>query len=267
MSWSWGRSSIFSRFQEAAPPLQMERSIICPLEAEHADRISALLAPPSPQSSQAGHSLPAPPPSLYFLSPPPALFLSEQSMSLHLVLMQEYYRKLLAERAFLQSVVDKLIKVPAVAASVYARSEFKEGELILKDQMLVGAQHSSNKVDCFVCSYCFRFIGSIELQIGRKLYLQSLGLSTDKKHDHGEPSHSKVEVCLDESSEEKAAPMEILDSMPICSFSDKMNDISLPIDLLDALMNGSLTLPHSKQFSLPSVVPCCGGCEEEHYCR
>ncbi|KAJ0974813.1 hypothetical protein J5N97_016778 [Dioscorea zingiberensis] len=66
----------------------------------------------------------------------------------------------------------------ATRAGVYANKEFKEGELILKDEMLVAAQHSSNKVDCLVCSKCFRYIGSVELQIGRKLYLQSCGLSS-----------------------------------------------------------------------------------------
>lgn len=33
-----------------------------------------------------------------------------------------------------------------VNSGVYADSDFGEGELVLKDQMLVGAQHSSNKV-------------------------------------------------------------------------------------------------------------------------
>lgn len=44
-------------------------------------------------------------------------------------------------------------------AGVYADMDFKEGELVLKDQMLVGAQHSFNKVlllffspHMFVCS-------------------------------------------------------------------------------------------------------------------
>ncbi|XLS71007.1 hypothetical protein HN51_027872 [Arachis hypogaea] len=34
--------------------------------------------------------------------------------------------------------------------------------------------HSFNKIDCFVYSFCFCFIGFIELQIGRRLYLQGL---------------------------------------------------------------------------------------------
>ncbi|KAJ0804787.1 putative [histone H3]-lysine(4) N-trimethyltransferase [Helianthus annuus] len=33
--------------------------------------------------------------------------------------------------------------------------------------------------DCLVCGCCFRFIGSIEIQIGRKLYLQGLGSPKD----------------------------------------------------------------------------------------
>lgn len=33
-----------------------------------------------------------------------------------------------------------------LTAGVYADIDFKEGELVLKDQMLVGAQHYSNKV-------------------------------------------------------------------------------------------------------------------------
>lgn len=41
-----------------------------------------------------------------------------------------------------------------VKAGVYADSDFGEGELVLKDQILVGAQHSSNKV-LFVCISIF----------------------------------------------------------------------------------------------------------------
>ncbi|KAK1407344.1 hypothetical protein QVD17_38958 [Tagetes erecta] len=58
---------------------------------------------------------------------------------------------------------------------VYADMDFEEGDLVLKDPMLVGIQHSSNKIDCLVCGCCFCFIGSIEMQIGRKLFLQGLG--------------------------------------------------------------------------------------------
>ncbi|XP_028216507.1 DNA polymerase I A, chloroplastic/mitochondrial-like [Glycine soja] len=39
---------------------------------------------------------------------------------------------------------------------------------------VVGAQHPLKKIDCLVCSLCFRFVGSIELEIGRRLYMQQL---------------------------------------------------------------------------------------------
>lgn len=138
--------------------------------------------------------------------------------------------------------------------------------------MLVGAQHSSNKVlgyvnmllycplcseflhpvvnlffvfsciwkvDCLVCSFCFRFIGSIELQIGRKLYLEELGVSA-------------VDECG------------LSDGMGCSSSSEKTR---LPHDTIQSLMNGSLQLPYSENFPLPSVVPCLGGCKEAYYCR
>ena len=120
-----------------------------------------------------------------------------------------------------------------VLAGVSANKDFDEGDLILKDQVLVGAQHSLNKVcltcyqncsdvhscphffyvncysmkyyisvlcvllqiDCVVCSYCFRFIGSIEFQIGHRLYLQSIGSSVGchrERHCHGSDSGSST---------------------------------------------------------------------------
>ncbi|KAI7741890.1 hypothetical protein M8C21_005436 [Ambrosia artemisiifolia] len=74
---------------------------------------------------------------------------------------------------------------------VYADIDFEEEELVLKDQMLVGMQHSSNKIDCLVCGCCFRFIGSIEIQIGRKLYLQGLGGGP-----HDDCFNEKVELLM-----------------------------------------------------------------------
>ncbi|KAK4486856.1 hypothetical protein RD792_006164, partial [Penstemon davidsonii] len=133
---------------------------------------------------------------------------------------------------------------------VYCEVDFQEDELVMKDQMLVGAQHSSNKlhllslmwqIDCLVCSFCFRFIGSIELQIGRKLYLQELGVSAT---DECGPSNG-----------------------PGCSSgSSSSQKTRLPRDIIASLMNGDLQLPYSEKFPLPSVVPCLGGCKEAYYC-
>ncbi|CAN6999790.1 unnamed protein product [Brassica rapa subsp. trilocularis] len=114
---------------------------------------------------------------------------------------------------------------------VYADSEFQEDELILKDEILVGIQHSSNKVDCLVCSFCFRFIGSIEKQIGRKLYFNNMGLSG---------------CCGGASS--------------------SSNLHSLPQGVVTSLMNGEIALPHTDKFPLPSPLSCPGGCQEAFYC-
>ncbi|KAF6159260.1 hypothetical protein GIB67_032031 [Kingdonia uniflora] len=137
---------------------------------------------------------------------------------------------------------------------VYANSDFSEGKLVLKDQILVGAQHSSNKVDCLVCSYCFRFIGSIELQIGRKLYLQNLGLSASMK-------------CESSSSyEENDSLMTGNDNGGSCSSSEPKEKVPLHEEVIESLMNGGIVLPYAKQFSLPSSVQCSGGCGEALYC-
>ncbi|XP_058072761.1 histone-lysine N-methyltransferase ATXR2-like isoform X2 [Magnolia sinica] len=203
-------------------------SIICPLDKEYSDIIAALLATPSPQSSQ------------------------------------DYYDQLITER---RCHGLEIKQSEEHGKAVYASLEFKEGELVFRDQMLVGAQHSSNKVDCLVCSYFFCYIGSIEFQIGRKLYLQSLGLPANTEHDHETSSHSLEEACLVElSDEEDNTPTVNHDSLQSCSSSNMKNNNLVPKEVLEALVNGSLALPHSKQFTLPSVIPCPQGCEEEHYC-
>ncbi|KAK6134892.1 hypothetical protein DH2020_031376 [Rehmannia glutinosa] len=172
---------------------------ICPIDAQFSGQISTLLGPPSlPQ-------------------------------------VQEYFEALVAER---QCPGLRVKPDSEHGKGVYSDVDFQEGDLVLKDQMLAGAQHSSNKIDCLVCSFCFRFIGSIELQIGRKLYLEELGVSA-------------VDECG--SSNE----------MRCSSSSGKTR---LPQDTIQSLMNGCLRLPCSENFPLPSVVPCVGGCEEAYYC-
>ncbi|EOX99172.1 Histone-lysine N-methyltransferase ATXR2 isoform 3, partial [Theobroma cacao] len=166
---------------------------------------------------------------------------------------------------------------------VFAETDFEEEQLILKDQMLVGAQHPSNKViliyylhlflrkflfdgvpfflfsnlqiDCLVCSYCFKFIGSIEQQIGRKLYLKTLGVSQHHgcENDLSDEDQDNHYVENHHNSENGAS-------------SSSISTNSLPKMALEALMNGELSLPYSNKFPLPSVVSCPGGCEEAFYC-
>ncbi|XP_076886162.1 histone-lysine N-methyltransferase ATXR2-like [Bidens hawaiensis] len=114
--------------------------VVCPIDAQFAHQISILLEPPSP------------------------------------VQVQEYFDELTTRK------LTHGIKVKPTndhGKGVYADVDFEEEDLVLKDQMLVGMQHSSNKIDCLVCGCCFCFIGSIEVQIGRKLYLQHLGSLKD----------------------------------------------------------------------------------------
>nr|XP_043632123.1 histone-lysine N-methyltransferase ATXR2 [Erigeron canadensis] len=130
---------------------------------------------------------------------------------------------------------------------VYAETDFKEGDLVLKDEILVGVQHSSNKIDCLVCSRCFRFIGSIELQIGRKLYLQGLGSQKgcSSSEDSDVEDHLEAHTCPSNKSTIK---------------------YPLPAESVESLMHEKLALPYSKKFPLPSVINCPGGCKEVYYC-
>lgn len=110
------------------------------------------------------------------------------------------------------------------------------------------------QIDCLVCSLCFRFIGSIELQIGRKLYLQDLGVS-------------KGCCGADSSDEEGDSWAENYASSTGCASSSAKDRVSLPRGMAESLMTGGLELPYSHKFSLPPAVPCLGGCEEAYYCR
>ncbi|XP_011100291.1 histone-lysine N-methyltransferase ATXR2 isoform X1 [Sesamum indicum] len=172
---------------------------ICPIDAQFFDQVAALLTPPTlPQ-------------------------------------IQEYFEVLEAKRHCSGLKVKPDAKH---GKGVHSEVNFQEDDLILKDEMLVGAQHSSNKIDCFVCSFCFRFIGSIELQIGRKLYLQELGVSAV------DGSGSSDGIGCNTSSEKTRIPQ----------------------DTIQSLMNSNLQLPYSENFPLPLVVPCLGGCKEAYYC-
>ncbi|KAK8951636.1 Histone-lysine N-methyltransferase ATXR2 [Platanthera zijinensis] len=194
----------------------------CPLDSEFHDQITALLASPSPQE------------------------------------VQEYYNELIQKEKW-HSIKIEINKEHG--KGVFSNRNFQEEELIFKDQMLVASQHSYNKVDCFVCSSCFRFIGSVELQIGRKLYLS--GFSSKDECDHGSFSGDNAASSSSDFQNED----------DLCTQENKNNagknswrKSSLSKEVLELLMSGNLSLPHSKLFVLPSIVPCPGGCEEEHYC-
>uniref|UniRef100_A0A0R0FDD0 Uncharacterized protein n=1 Tax=Glycine max TaxID=3847 RepID=A0A0R0FDD0_SOYBN len=98
--------------------------------------------------------------------------------------------------------------------------DFKEGELVLKDPMF----------------FCFRFVGSIELEIGRRLYMQQLRAN----ESHGCDKH-----CHEmESSDEEESTQQ-------CTSGSPKTKVPLPEDVVKSLMNGQLVLPFSEK------SPCC----------
>ncbi|XP_052626369.1 histone-lysine N-methyltransferase ATXR2 isoform X1 [Lactuca sativa] len=179
--------------------------VVCPIDAQFSEQIAVLLEPPSPLQ------------------------------------VQEYFDELITSK---QCNGIQVKPTNDYGKGVYADMEFEEDDLVLKDQMLFGVQHSSNKIDCLVCSFCFRFIGSIELQIGRKLYLQGLGSPKD---------------CFDLASKDQI-------EFQHCSSTTSRNRFQLPNESIESLMHENLALPYSKKFPLPSVIDCLGGCKEAYYC-
>ncbi|CAH2053070.1 unnamed protein product [Thlaspi arvense] len=193
---------------------------VCKTSENLADEVAALLAPLPSLQVQA------------------TLFLS---ISLSL----EYFKQLITNRGC-SGIEVKHNGI--IGKGVYANSEFEEDELILKDQILVGIQHSSNKVDCLVCSFCFRFIGSIEKQIGRKVYFKNMGLSGCCEGDSSDDECIKYNVDEEQFGESSS------------------NHNSLPQEVVSSLMNGEMALPHTDKFPLPSPLACPGGCQEAFYC-
>lgn len=116
-------------------------------------------------------------------------------------------------------------------------------------------------MECLVCSHCFQFIGSIELQIGRKLFLQNLG---DFKKNGEIASPRGLKDCEDHEDDTDSELDE--QDMEQCGPSSSKS-VSLPNDVVESLMNGGIQLPYSDQFQLPPVVSCPGGCKEAFYCR
>ncbi|RYR41291.1 hypothetical protein Ahy_A08g037704 [Arachis hypogaea] len=97
-----------------------------------------------------------------------------------------------------------------------------------------------------------------ELQIGRRLYLQGLRDSESRGCDVGSSSSFHE---MDSSSEDEDQ------GTHQCGSGSSKDKIPLPEGVVEYLINGQLNFPFSKEFSLPSVVPCLGDCGEAYYCR
>ncbi|KAK3404552.1 hypothetical protein EUGRSUZ_K00860 [Eucalyptus grandis] len=202
--------------------------VVCPIDEKCAPEIAALLQPPPPRE------------------------------------IQDYLDQLLASR---EGCRLKVRQDGDFGKGVYADVDFKEGELLLRDQMLFGCQHPSNKIDCLVCSFCFRFIGTLELQIGRRLFFQDLGLSSSHGCDTGSCSNVSNEHGASDSSDgDDVTDEKIYEDSRTCASGSKRAKVPLPKEIVESLMNGEMVLPYSDKFSLPPVTPCSGGCQEAYYC-
>ncbi|KAK3002867.1 hypothetical protein RJ639_018489 [Escallonia herrerae] len=242
--------------------------LVCAIDAQFRDQIDALLKPPSPGHVQAKLSLSL---QIYVhIFSTPTHYKTNLLTSL-LSAFQEYFDQLIESsqcrglKIKTNGEHGKGMTFSNVAFGhfekdlcVYADLDFKEGELVLKDQMLVGAQHTMNKIDCLVCDFCFRFIGSIELQIGRKLYI---GLLTDNESNGQTFSHTSKDCNEFDSSSDLYCQ-----SLAKCASSSSNTKSPLDQEVVESLVNEKLVLPYSKCFPLPSVVSCPGGCKEASYC-
>eukprot|EP00899_Mesostigma_viride_P010240 jgi/Mesvir1/19217/Mv11526-RA.1 len=141
-----------------------------------------------------------------------------------------------------------------VGKGVVASKAFREGDVILKERFLVGAQHTANKAEALVCSHCMCYVGSIELQIARRI------LHEDFVYGQGASGGDCEDFDEGEDQDGEDEPMQ--DSKDAAPVGSKEQAIMMAHCLLD----GSLKLPQSHLFPLPSVQPCPGGCTDEVYC-
>eukprot|EP00887_Chlorella_sp_A99_P006616 scaffold3.g6616.t1 len=122
---------------------------------------------------------------------------------------------------------------------VFATQAFAEGDLLFTELPLAAIQHSFNRPAAWVCGHCFRFLGSVEQQLGRLL------LAVQQRQQEGSDAASSDGS---ESSGGAGAASAIDDAV------------------LQTLIGGQLCLPLSDCLPLPAPVRCRGGCADEWYC-
>ena len=123
-----------------------------------------------------------------------------------------------------------LLSQPGAISSV---QHFGEGDVLFTEPPLCAIQHSTNRQEAWVCSHCFRFIGSVEAQLARLLLaLQGVGGSDGASSDGSEGSEGP----------------------------------GVDDEVVEALVSRQVRLPHTSAFPLPVAVRCRGGCSEEWYC-
>lgn len=141
---------------------------------------------------------------------------------------------------------------------IFSQVNLEPDAWVLQETPLVVMQHASNKRHCLVCSHCLRFVGGLEAQMLHRLYRH--------KENAAEESSSQV-------GGNQPACDEVRHALCVCPTSADgllSRDSKLTcwqyVQILNALKNGSMRLPHRDGFPMPALVSCPGGCDEVHYC-
>ena len=130
---------------------------------------------------------------------------------------------------------------------LYATRDFAVGDRVLIEPPLVAMQHERNRNDAIVCSFCFRYVGSIEKQIGQRLFQQFSSTHEMQEQQQNEqlmtatPNNTAAEEAARRSSD-----LEILNSMA------SVGEPKLPLA--------------DEHFPLPMEHRCVGGCYREVFC-
>lgn len=108
---------------------------------------------------------------------------------------------------------------------------------------MLASQQAENKEAALACGRCFRYVGTVEEQVARRL-LARVAAAGDA--DDAATSH-------DASQEDPSEP-----AVPLGFDPGPLN--------LAALAQGDAKLPRSDAFPLPAAVACPGGCSAEVFC-
>eukprot|EP00959_Pyramimonas_sp_CCMP1952_P188229 3936262-Pyramimonas_sp.AAC.1 len=139
-------------------------------------------------------------------------------------------------------------------------------------------QHVRNKNHALVCSNCFRYVGSVEAQIARRLLPPEEGgcaISDDEEDECESAEESEEEKDEEDDGKQKlkaasTKTLKVSENPKEESTDDEDEDDDkdedarkeLSVDLLKDLLHGAKTLPHTGRYQLPPACRCKSGCDE-----
>ena len=153
---------------------------------------------------------------------------------------------------------------------MHYEQDFAEGEVLFREPPLVGELHATSRAAAPACGHCFRHIGSVELQIARRILAAAAAQLNDQEQQEGaNVASGAATASAQQDGDSRGAALSASDGA--CEPTDADSDRAAALhgvdaDLVQALQDGNEKLPHSAQVPLPEIVPCPGGCDEEAYC-